>query len=385
MSPDCFSIASESTYVGGVLPKDFCAVGTWRWSSTAAPRGFGSVLVAHASTVGTSWVVAPPTVSLQVDESDEMRKQWRVARFYAAHPEELIIALGTHVPGSYQQVTVDELRSVVPTTQQKWIDLICSRQRALADSFGRQDPRMAPLEEHARAASTRFSELAGIAESRRRASDEFEHVRLEVPDTVDECFGRMPVGGTASARPASSDVTGDAPPSNHHGPRTNVGIAAEQAAYDPGARDTLAGYAPSGDATVSPGDGDGDLGQRVRGSDSADVWREHPGRTDRTESALGKSRSIHGFGGAGVCGLGGAGIASSNNASYLLNRRAKPPALVPMFVDTAGEDDKCRVGTDLYAIDVSEGAGTRLQLHTSHARALLSGIARGNKFRRSST
>ena len=47
-----------------------------------------------------------------------------------------------------------------------------------------------------------------------------------------------------------------------------------------------------------------------------------------------------------TCGLGGAGIASSNNASYLLNRRAQPPTLVPMFVDTAGDDDKARVGAD---------------------------------------
>jgi hypothetical protein len=78
-----------------------------------------------------------------------------------------------------------------------------------------------------------------------------------------------------------------------------------------------------------------------------------------------------------TCGLGGAGIASSNNASYLLNRRAKPPTLVPMFVDTAGDDDKSRVGADEYAIDVSEGAGTRLELHTSNARALLTRISKG--------
>ena len=82
-----------------------------------------------------------------------------------------------------------------------------------------------------------------------------------------------------------------------------------------------------------------------------------------------------------TCGLGGAGIASSNNASYLLNRRAQPPTLVPMFVDSAADDDKSRVGADQYAIDVSEGAGTRLDLHTSHARSLLDGIARGNAMR----
>jgi hypothetical protein len=80
-----------------------------------------------------------------------------------------------------------------------------------------------------------------------------------------------------------------------------------------------------------------------------------------------------------TCGLGGAGIASSNNAAYLLNRRAKPPSLVPMFVDTAGDDDKSRVGADEFAIDVGEGAGTRLELHTSNARALLTRIANGNE------
>ena len=90
----------------------------------------------------------------------------------------------------------------------------------------------------------------------------------------------------------------------------------------PGARSRLAVSAPAAVGGASRGASPSPAGQETR----------HFNRRRITMSS--------------TCGLGGAGIASSNNASYLLNRRAKPPTLVPMFVDTAGDDDKSHVGAE---------------------------------------
>lgn len=184
--------------------EDFCAGGTWSWSCVAAPRGLGCVLVASESGHETAWVIAPPAVSLQVDEPEELREQWRVARFDAPAQGELVIALGEHVAGSYHDLTVDDVRSVVPVDLHDWISLVCARQRALADGFGRHDPRVAPNEEHVRAASTRFEKLAGATESSRRAHAELQDAVVEVPDTVDELLGRATRKGGAEPTKAPS-------------------------------------------------------------------------------------------------------------------------------------------------------------------------------------
>jgi mannose-6-phosphate isomerase-like protein (cupin superfamily) len=169
---------------------DLSAARAWSWSSDAPPRGLGCVLVACRLDNGEAWVIAPPAVSLQLDEPDERRKQWRVAQFRAVDAEQLVIALGEHVPGSYREVTIDDVRSIVPSDLQEWIKAACDRQQALADGFGRQDPRLAPNEEHVRAASTRFTELAGATASRQRANEELEDAIVDVPDTVDEILVR---------------------------------------------------------------------------------------------------------------------------------------------------------------------------------------------------
>jgi protease I len=143
-------------------------------------------------------------VSLQVAEPDEDRNQWRVARFHAADPEELVIALGEHVPNTYRAVAVHDVHSVVPLDFHDWIDIVCARQRALADGFGRHDPRVAPNEEHVRAASTRFAELAGDKASKLRALEELENAIVDVPDTVGELLGRA----TRQARGAENLAAG---------------------------------------------------------------------------------------------------------------------------------------------------------------------------------
>jgi RNA polymerase sigma factor (sigma-70 family) len=173
-----------------MLFSDIKATRTWNWSVAAAPRGVGGVLVACEADRCAAWVIAPPAVSLRVEESDEQRKQWRAARFVAEDAEELVIAVGEHVAGSYQHVTIEDVRAVAPPDLQDWITVLRDRQRALADGFGRQDPRVAPNEEHARAASRRFAELAGATESRRRACQELVDAVIEVPDTVAELLGR---------------------------------------------------------------------------------------------------------------------------------------------------------------------------------------------------
>jgi hypothetical protein len=151
-----------------------------------------------------AWVIAPPAVSLQLAEPEDLRKQWRVARFDAADSGQLVIALGEHVGGTYHDATVDEIRSVVPLDLHDWISLVCERQRALADGFGRHDPRGAPNEEHVRAASTRFEELAGATESRRRAHQALKETQVDVPDTVDELPWSCHDKGTRCAGAATS-------------------------------------------------------------------------------------------------------------------------------------------------------------------------------------
>jgi RNA polymerase sigma factor (sigma-70 family) len=199
MSPKSAGDRRDADLLDGMFPNDLSATTPWSWSSDAAPRGLGCVLVACQIDDGTAWVIAPPAVSLQPDETDEMRKQWRIAQFRAGDAEQLVIAPGEHVPGSYQDVTIDDVRSVVPSDFHNWIAAVCDRQQALADGFGRQDPRVAPNEEHVRAASTRFAELAGATASRQRANDALEHAIVDVPDTVDEILVRA--GRTQHALP----------------------------------------------------------------------------------------------------------------------------------------------------------------------------------------
>jgi protease I len=176
----------------------------YSWTSAAALRGLGCVLVARAMSEEAAWIIAPPGVSLQLQEPDAMRSRWRVARYEACEPDQLVIALGQHVADSYAAVTVDDVRSVVPPELQDWITTVCERLQTLADGFGRQNPQEAPNEAHVRAASTRFAELAGATESKDRANSELEGADLYVPDTVDELLSHADREGHTrpSRRPA---------------------------------------------------------------------------------------------------------------------------------------------------------------------------------------
>lgn len=175
-----------------MFPEDFCvdSVKRWEWTCSLAPRGLGSVLIARAPSQGAAWVIAPPAVSLLLGESDDERRRWRVARYYASDPEGLVIVLGEHVPNTLHEVTIDDVRLVAPVEHQRWITGVCERQLALADGFGRQDPRVAPNEERVRRAAAKFAEVAGHKESKQRAKDEFEGAIRDVPNTVEELLGR---------------------------------------------------------------------------------------------------------------------------------------------------------------------------------------------------
>jgi hypothetical protein len=175
-----------------VLPEGFCveSVRRWAWSVAATPRGLGCLLVAHQTGTGTAWVIAPPGVRLRLGEPDTWRKQWRLACYVVDDPEELFIAIGNHVPCGYQEVTPQDVRATVPADLQSWVSRVGDRQLALADGFGRQDPRLPPMEAHVRAAARRYAEVAGAAECSRHARAEFEHAPADVPDTVDELLGR---------------------------------------------------------------------------------------------------------------------------------------------------------------------------------------------------
>jgi hypothetical protein len=207
-----------------VLPEDFRpSADLWRWSCAGAPRGLGHVVIARAIGQGNAWVVAPPAVSLGLGESDDLLKRWRVARFYAADPAELVISLGDHVSGTYHAVTVDDVRSVMPACFQGWITSIDDRQRALADGFGRQDPRLAPKEAHVRAAATRYAEVAGTEACRQRANDEFEDALVDVPDTVGELLeraaGKAPAGSAQEVASTAATVWRSPTPVDVHGSR----------------------------------------------------------------------------------------------------------------------------------------------------------------------
>lgn len=80
---------------------------------------------------------------------------------------------------------------MVPSHLQDWITNVSKRQLMLADGFGRPNPSLAPNEEHARAASARFAEVAGQKVAREQASEELNEVLdIQMPDTVDELLER---------------------------------------------------------------------------------------------------------------------------------------------------------------------------------------------------
>jgi hypothetical protein len=160
------------------------------WSVAPAPCGPGCILVAEHTRERAAWVIAPPTVRLRPGEAQKVSDQWRVARYEAVDLEELLIAIGSHVPGAEWDVTAQALQAVLPADLQTWVSRVCDRQLALADGFGRQDPRLPPIEAQVRAAATLYAQLAGPAESSRRAKAEFEHAPGDLPDTVDELLGR---------------------------------------------------------------------------------------------------------------------------------------------------------------------------------------------------
>jgi tetratricopeptide (TPR) repeat protein len=172
------------------------------WTVAPAPCGPGCILVAHQAGAPVVRVIAPPAVRLRPGEAEKHCNQWRVARYDAANPDELLIAIGSHVPGTVQNLTAQDVGTMVPTELQDWVSRVCDRQLALADGFGRQDPRLAPIEAQARAAATRYAELAGPAESSRRAKAELEHAPAEVPDTVAELLDCA----TGQTRPESTPL-----------------------------------------------------------------------------------------------------------------------------------------------------------------------------------
>jgi hypothetical protein len=160
------------------------------WSVAPAPCGPGCILVAHQMRAPTVRVIAPPAVRLRPGDAEQLFNRWRVARYDAADPEELLIAIGSHVPRAVQDLTEQDVSAMVPTELQGWVSRVCDRQLALADGFGRQDPRQPPIEAHVRAAAMRYAELAGPAACSRRARAEFARVPADVPDTVDELLDR---------------------------------------------------------------------------------------------------------------------------------------------------------------------------------------------------
>jgi hypothetical protein len=192
MSPCDFENADAGALLPGMTSTDLRVEPGWQeiWSVAPAPCGPGCILVAHHTGERTAWVIAPPTVRLRLGEAHKLCDQWRAARYDAADLEELLIAIASQAPLAEQDLTPQDLYAVLPADLQHWVSRVCDRQLALADGFGRQDPRLPPIEAHVRAAATRYAQLAGPAESNRRAKAEFEHAPDDVPDTVDELLGR---------------------------------------------------------------------------------------------------------------------------------------------------------------------------------------------------
>jgi len=146
-------------------------------------------------------VIAPPSVLLRPGEEDDLLNDWRVARWYAADPESMVITPGEYIKGSYQAVTSNDVGLMLPAEFSDWVSRVCERQRALADGFGRRSPGLAPREDHARAAAELFRGIVGSATARRHATDELWCGRDDMPDNVDELL-ELASGRPRSARPA---------------------------------------------------------------------------------------------------------------------------------------------------------------------------------------
>jgi hypothetical protein len=112
------------------------------WIIAPAPCGPGCILVAHQTGQPTAWVIAPPAVRLLRGEPG--KPWWRVARYEAADPEELLFEMTSHVPRKEQDLTVGDVCAMVPIELEVWVSRVHDRHLALADGFGHQEPR--PIE-----------------------------------------------------------------------------------------------------------------------------------------------------------------------------------------------------------------------------------------------
>lgn len=203
ISPECLPERNACSIIVAVLPESLPAacVQRWAWSSAGAPCGLGRVLIARDT--DTAWVIAPPSVLLRPGEHEQLN-DWRVARWYAANPERLVITPGDHVRGSYQEVTVDEIHLMVPEEFRGWVKGVGKRQRALADGFGRQSPGLPPREDHVRAAAQLYRSIAGPKKARRQATKELWSDVDDMPDNVDELLRRASGVTTHSAKEIAS-------------------------------------------------------------------------------------------------------------------------------------------------------------------------------------
>jgi len=156
----------------------------------------GRILIAlhHAS----AWVVAPPAVVLRPGEPDEALYSWRIAYWCAEELEPLTVTLGGHVANTYGEVTLADIRALIPAEFDDWVTRVHDRQIALADGFGR-DPGVAPVEEQVRHAARRFPNLKGDDGFLDDASA-LERKALTMPDTVAELLERASSTGNRSTQ-----------------------------------------------------------------------------------------------------------------------------------------------------------------------------------------